>query len=113
MADNEKSEKYFMKKAESEAMMKDQMRASAYHLKPSEVKKLIIVTTNFRDRCIIKALWWLGLRRKELVELDEELSWVSIIGLSCRTCNAELRLTPDGRWLPYDGHWTRSPFRKT
>ncbi len=50
--------------------MNDQMSASAYHLKPSEVKKLVIATNNFRDRCIIKALWWLGLRRKELVELD-------------------------------------------
>ncbi len=59
-----------MEKVESETTMKDPMRASAYHLKPSEVKKLIIATANFRDRCIIKALWWLGLRRKELVELD-------------------------------------------
>jgi hypothetical protein len=36
--------------------MKQQMRASAYHLKPSEVKKLIIATDNFRDRCIMKTL---------------------------------------------------------
>lgn len=50
--------------------MKQQMRASAYHLKPAEIRKLVIATTNFRDRCIIKTLYWLGLRRKELVELD-------------------------------------------
>lgn len=46
------------------------MKASAYHLKPAEVRKLVIATTNFRDRCVIKSLYWLGLRRKELVELD-------------------------------------------
>lgn len=50
--------------------MKQQMRASAYHLKLSEVKKLIIATNNFRDRCIVKTLFWLGLRRKELCGLD-------------------------------------------
>lgn len=50
--------------------MKQQMRASAYHLKPAEIKKLIIATGSFRDRCIIKALFWLGLRRKELCSLD-------------------------------------------
>ena len=46
------------------------MRASAYHLKPSEIRKLIIAIGSFRDRCIIKALFWLGLRRKELCGLD-------------------------------------------
>lgn len=50
--------------------MKQQMKASAYHLKPAEVRKLVIATTNFRDRCILKTLYWLGLRRKELVDLD-------------------------------------------
>jgi integrase len=50
--------------------MKQQMRASAYHLKPAEVKKLIITTNNFRDRCIVKTLFWLGLRRNELRGLD-------------------------------------------
>ncbi|MEK7561056.1 MAG: tyrosine-type recombinase/integrase [Patescibacteria group bacterium] len=50
--------------------MKEQMKPSAYHLKPAEVKKLIVSTDNFRDRCMVKSLWWLGLRRKELVELD-------------------------------------------
>lgn len=46
------------------------MRASAYHLKPAEIKKLIIASANFRDRCVIKTLYWLGLRRHELVSLD-------------------------------------------
>ena len=50
--------------------MKQQMKASAYHLKPAEIKKLMIAAGNFRDRCIIKTLYWLGLRRKELTELD-------------------------------------------
>ncbi|GAX60910.1 tyrosine recombinase xerC 2 [Candidatus Scalindua japonica] len=50
--------------------MKEQMKASAYHLKPAEIKKLIVAAPNFRDRCIIKTLYWLGLRRSELVELD-------------------------------------------
>ncbi len=50
--------------------MKQQMRASAYHLKPADIKKLMIAATNFRDRCIIKTLWWLGLRRHELISLD-------------------------------------------
>jgi integrase/recombinase XerD len=50
--------------------MKQQMRASAYHLKPPEIRKLIIAASNFRDRCIIKTLYWLGLRRQELVNLD-------------------------------------------
>lgn len=50
--------------------MRQQMKSSAYHLKLSEVKKLILTANNFRDRCIIKALFWLGLRRQELCGLD-------------------------------------------
>jgi len=50
--------------------MKQQMKASAYTLSSAEIKKLLKNTSNFRDRCIIKSLYWLGLRRKELVELD-------------------------------------------
>ena len=50
--------------------MLQQMKASAYHLKPAEIKKLILATSNFRDRCMVKTLYWLGLRRQELVELD-------------------------------------------
>lgn len=46
------------------------MKPSAYHLKPADIKKLIVAAPNFRDRCIVKTLFWLGLRRKELVELD-------------------------------------------
>ena len=50
--------------------MKQQMKASAYHLKPADVKKLVIAAITFRDRCVIKTLWWLGLRRQELVDFD-------------------------------------------
>jgi integrase/recombinase XerD len=46
-----------------------QMRPSAYHLRQSDIRKLILAANNFRDRTLIKALWWLGLRRHELVAL--------------------------------------------
>jgi integrase len=49
---------------------KHQLAASAYHLKPSDVRKLLLAATNFRDRCLIKTLWWLGVRRRELIHLD-------------------------------------------
>ena len=64
------SEVLFTIKNKCEVPMRDQMKASAYHLKTAEVKKLIFSATNFRDRCLIKTLFWSGLRRKELVELD-------------------------------------------
>lgn len=50
--------------------MRQQMQASAYHLKPTDIKKLTVAAINFRDRCVIKSLWWLGLRRHELTALD-------------------------------------------
>ena len=50
--------------------MKQQMASSAYYLKPAEVRKLFIAAPNFRDRCILKSLYWLGLRRQELIDLD-------------------------------------------
>jgi integrase/recombinase XerD len=46
------------------------MRPSAYHLRQSDIRKLILAAPNFRDRTLIKALWWLGLRRHELIALD-------------------------------------------
>ncbi len=46
------------------------MASSAYHLKPAEIRKLFIAAPNFRDRCILKSLYWLGLRRQELIDLD-------------------------------------------
>jgi integrase len=49
---------------------KHQLPASAYHLKPSDVRKLLLSASNFRDRCLIKTLWWLGVRRSELINLD-------------------------------------------
>jgi integrase/recombinase XerD len=50
--------------------MPQQMRPSAYHLRQSDIRRLFVAATNFRDRTLIKALWWLGLRRHELVALD-------------------------------------------
>ena len=47
-----------------------QNRPAAYSLKLSEVKKIVFATTTFRDRCIIKGLFWAGLRRAEVVTLD-------------------------------------------
>jgi len=34
------------------------------------MRKLLLAATNFRDRCLIKTLWWLGVRRSELIQLD-------------------------------------------
>ena len=51
-------------------MSKHQLAASAYHLKPSDMRKVLLTATNFRDRCLIKTLWWLGVRRRELIHLD-------------------------------------------
>jgi integrase/recombinase XerD len=45
------------------------MRPSAYHLRQSDIRKLILAASNFRDRTLIKALWWLGLRRHERAAL--------------------------------------------
>ena len=47
-----------------------QLAASAYHLKPADLRKLLLTASNFRDRCLIKTLWWLGVRRSELINLD-------------------------------------------
>ena len=51
-------------------MPTQQLTAAAYHLKPSEVKKIIHAANSFRDRCLIKALFWAGLRREEAAQLD-------------------------------------------
>ena len=50
--------------------MKQQMQSSAYPLKYADIKKLIVAAPNFRDRCVVKTLFWFGLRREELAELD-------------------------------------------
>ena len=47
-----------------------QLAASAYHIRPADMRKLLLAATNFRDRCLIKTLWWLGVRRSELIHLD-------------------------------------------
>jgi len=49
---------------------KHQLAASAYHLRPADVRQLLLAAPNFRDRCLIKTLWWLGVRRRELLQLD-------------------------------------------
>jgi integrase len=49
---------------------KHQLAASAYHIRPADLRKLLLAATNFRDRCLIKTLWWLGVRRSELIQLD-------------------------------------------
>ena len=49
---------------------KQQLPASAYHIKASDMRKLLLSASNFRDRCLIKTLWWLGVRRSELINLD-------------------------------------------
>jgi len=51
-------------------MPKQQHTAAAYHLKPSEMNKIILATNSFRDRCLIKTLYWAGLRRSEVQNLD-------------------------------------------
>src|SRR5688572_31642822 len=47
-----------------------QLAASAYHIRPADMRKLLLQANNFRDRCLIKTLWWLGVRRSELITLD-------------------------------------------
>ncbi len=51
-------------------MPKQQLYTAAYHLKPSEVNKIILATNSFRDRCLVKTLYWAGLRRSEIQNLD-------------------------------------------
>jgi site-specific recombinase XerD len=51
-------------------MNKQQLRPAAYNLKLNEDKKIIHATNSFRDRCLIKALFWAGLRREEATDLD-------------------------------------------
>ena len=50
--------------------MNQQMQSSAYPLKLADVKKIIVAAPTFRDRCVIKYLFWLGLRREEVTLLD-------------------------------------------
>lgn len=50
--------------------MKQQHTHSEYSLKPKEVDRIIYSTVSSRDRCILKSLYWLGLRREECTLLD-------------------------------------------
>lgn len=48
-----------------------QLKNSEFHLKPSDIKKVIYSSTlSFRDRCILKALAFTAMRRAELAALD-------------------------------------------
>ena len=49
---------------------KHQLAAADYHIRPADMRKLLLAATNFRGRCLIKTLWWLGVRRSELIQLD-------------------------------------------
>ena len=51
-------------------MNKQQLTLAAYHLKLGEVKKIIHATNSYRDRCLVKALFWTGLRKEEAIKLD-------------------------------------------
>ena len=51
-------------------MPNQQLKSAAYNLKLSEVKKIIHAANSFRDRCLIKTLFWAGLRREEAAKLD-------------------------------------------
>ena len=47
-----------------------QLKSAAYHLQLNDIKKILYNTIKFRDRCLLKALLWTGLSRKELGNLD-------------------------------------------
>ena len=51
-------------------MEKHQLKAAAYHLQLGEIKKILFSTSNFRDRCLLKSLFWAGLRREEASNMD-------------------------------------------
>ncbi|MFX0138652.1 MAG: tyrosine-type recombinase/integrase [Candidatus Hodarchaeota archaeon] len=51
-------------------MVNYQLKALAYHLQLREIKKLFFSTTSFRDCCLLKSLFWAGLRREEATRLD-------------------------------------------
>jgi len=42
---------------------KHSLAASASHLRPSDLCKLLLSVTNVQDRCLIKTLYWLSVRR--------------------------------------------------
>lgn len=50
--------------------MKKQFSNSEFVLNINEVKVIIHSTKNFRDRCLIKCLYYAGMRREEVTKLD-------------------------------------------
>ena len=51
-------------------MVNYQLKAGAYHLQLKEIKKLFFSTTSFRDCCLLKSLFWAGLRREKAIKID-------------------------------------------
>ena len=77
-------------------MPKQQLAAAAYHLKPSEVNKIILATNSFRDRCLIKTLYWAGLRRSEVQNLD--IRDIRVSRTFVRKCTLSLNPFVDGNF---------------
>jgi len=50
--------------------MKSQLTQAEFSLKLKDVERLIYATSNFRDRCLIKCLYFAGLRRFEAKDLE-------------------------------------------
>lgn len=65
--------------------MHKQHSLSEYTLKPKEAEKIIQSAVSFRDRCILKCLYYMGLRREEVTileikDLDFERKRVNVYG---------------------------------
>ncbi len=73
---------------------KQQLKASAYHLSASEVRKLIVAAHSFRDRCIIKALYWFGLRWSTLLEVNHyrKRVFIAVATRGSKILSAKIRL---------------------
>lgn len=50
--------------------IKKQFNNSEFTLSQNEVKVIIHSTSSFRDRCLLKCLYYAGLRREEVIKLD-------------------------------------------
>ena len=61
------------------AASKHQLPASAYHLKPADVRKLRLSANNFRDRCLIKTPGGSGFAAAN--------SSISMFGISIQNAN--------------------------
>lgn len=50
--------------------MKRQLKNAEYSLSLKEINTIINSTDDFRDKVILQSLFWLGLRREEVIRLD-------------------------------------------